>query len=82
MKTLIGTWLCNASSVAGWLDRAPARRDRLARWRRRLARWSRLRHERQQLRHLSDAMLRDIGLTRDDVEREASRPFWDDDGTR
>lgn len=51
-------------------------------WRRllkRLRRWQQLRHERQQLWRLSDATLKDIGLTRADVEREASRPFWDDD---
>jgi uncharacterized protein YjiS (DUF1127 family) len=26
---------------------------------------------------LSDAMLRDIGLSRADAERESTRPFWD-----
>ncbi len=48
----------------------------------RLRRWQQLRHERQQLWRLSDAMLKDIGLSRADVEREASRPFWDDAGWR
>jgi uncharacterized protein YjiS (DUF1127 family) len=33
---------------------------------------------RQALAMLSDHMLRDIGLTRADVERELMRPFWRD----
>ncbi|EPC01246.1 hypothetical protein L861_11775 [Litchfieldella anticariensis FP35 = DSM 16096] len=49
----------------------------LGEWWARLSRWRRLRHERRQLRELSDEMLRDIGLTREDVERESRRPFWD-----
>ncbi|MFC3284828.1 DUF1127 domain-containing protein [Litchfieldella rifensis] len=52
-------------------------RGRFDEWWARLSRWSRLRRERRQLRELSDAMLRDIGLTREDVERESRRPFWD-----
>ncbi|WP_244613404.1 DUF1127 domain-containing protein [Modicisalibacter radicis] len=48
---------------------------------RRLRRWQQLHHERSQLWSLSDATLRDIGLSRADVEREASRSFWDDGGT-
>lgn len=50
------------------------------RWLERLQRWQQLRHERLQLWSLSDAALKDIGLSRADVEREASRPFWDDRG--
>ncbi|MDW5377386.1 DUF1127 domain-containing protein [Halomonas sp. HP20-15] len=45
---------------------------------RRLRRWQQLHRERHQLWSLSDATLKDIGLTRADIEREASRPFWDD----
>ncbi|MEO1330528.1 MAG: DUF1127 domain-containing protein [Pseudomonadota bacterium] len=33
--------------------------------------------ERRALRELSDHQLRDLGLSRADVEREAHRPFWD-----
>lgn len=33
--------------------------------------------QRNELRHLSDAQLRDIGLTRDQANREARRWFWD-----
>jgi uncharacterized protein YjiS (DUF1127 family) len=33
--------------------------------------------QRRHLAELDDAMLRDIGLTRDEARREARRPFWD-----
>lgn len=41
-------------------------RDMLAVWKQRNA-----------LRNLDDAALKDIGLSRREAEREASRPFWD-----
>lgn len=37
--------------------------------------WRRLR-SRQQLFSLTDYQLRDLGLTRDQVTREAIKPFW------
>lgn len=43
-----------------------------------LRRWKILHDQRRQLATLSDATLKDIGLSRVDVEQEASRPFWDD----
>jgi len=36
-----------------------------------------LARQRAALQRLDDAQLRDIGLTRDNVRREANRPFWD-----
>ncbi len=33
--------------------------------------------QRRALRDLDDAILRDIGLTRDEALREATRAFWD-----
>lgn len=33
--------------------------------------------QRRALRDLDEAILRDIGLTRDEALREAARPFWD-----
>jgi uncharacterized protein YjiS (DUF1127 family) len=33
-------------------------------------------HERRQLAQLSDHMMKDIGLTRADVDAEISKPFW------
>lgn len=35
--------------------------------------------ERRQLRRLDEHALKDIGISRADAEREASRPFWDVD---
>ncbi|MGH6900543.1 MAG: DUF1127 domain-containing protein [Geminicoccaceae bacterium] len=32
--------------------------------------------QRRQLAHISDHMLRDIGLTRADARAEAEKPFW------
>ncbi len=39
-------------------------------------RWQERARERHQLASLNDIMLRDIGLTRVDVERECQKPFW------
>ena len=47
--------------------------DRIAR---RLAEWQRRARSRHELQGLSDATLRDIGITRCDVHREARKPFW------
>ncbi len=43
---------------------------------RRLGEWQRRSRSRQELEGLSDATLRDIGLTRCDAHREAHKPFW------
>jgi len=43
-----------------------------------LAHWHRLAAQRRRLASLSEATLKDIGLTRVDVEQEFNRPFWDD----
>jgi uncharacterized protein YjiS (DUF1127 family) len=56
------------SSVSRWL--------RLA-WRQ-LRRWQQLAAERRQLASLSDAALKDLGISRADVYQESERPFWDD----
>jgi uncharacterized protein YjiS (DUF1127 family) len=42
-----------------------------------LRRWHELARERRQLAELDERMLKDLGLSRADVEREAGRPFWD-----
>ncbi|NJJ58876.1 DUF1127 domain-containing protein [Pseudomonas grimontii] len=41
-------------------------------------RWQVLRHERQVLASMNDDALKDIGLSRADVERESHRHFWED----
>ena len=38
--------------------------------------WRARARERRHLARLDDRMLRDIGLSRADVERECRRPFW------
>ena len=44
-------------------------KDRIGEWRRRS-------HSRQELDSLSDATLRDIGISRCDAHRESHKPFW------
>jgi len=51
---------------------------RLEQWWARLKRWQQLARQRRQLAALSDAALKDIGLSRADVLLESERPFWDD----
>lgn len=41
-----------------------------------LWRWQVRARERRQLASLSERMLRDIGLTRADIEGECRKPFW------
>jgi uncharacterized protein YjiS (DUF1127 family) len=43
-----------------------------------LANWERRARSRRELAELSEYSLRDIGLTRADVVRETSKPFWRD----
>jgi len=38
--------------------------------------WNGRWQDREQLREMDPRILRDIGLSRRDVEREASKPFW------
>lgn len=40
--------------------------------------WHELARQRRQLASLSDAMLKDIGLSRSQAYGEANRPFWDE----
>ncbi|MEM8952251.1 MAG: DUF1127 domain-containing protein [Pseudomonadota bacterium] len=41
-----------------------------------LERWRQRREQRRAMAMLSDHLLRDIGLTRQDVEQELRKPFW------
>jgi uncharacterized protein YjiS (DUF1127 family) len=61
-----------AAPALGW--RRP--RSRLARVAALVGRWRRRAAERQDLRRLDDRLLRDIGLTRQDVLDEQEKPFW------
>lgn len=42
----------------------------------RLLLWHELTRQRHQLNMMDDRMLKDIGLTRADVESETQKPFW------
>jgi uncharacterized protein YjiS (DUF1127 family) len=44
----------------------------------RIARWYELTRQRHQLEQMSDAGLKDLGLSRADIYKEIERPFWDD----
>lgn len=54
-----------------WARAAPAPRPE-----RGLRRWLAYRRERQSLADLSPHMLKDIGLTEDDVRKEIAKPLW------
>lgn len=41
-----------------------------------MARWVELRRQRRALAALPDHLLRDVGLSRADVESEIAKPFW------
>ncbi len=41
-------------------------------------RWNELAAQRRLLASMPDATLRDLGLSRADLEQEVERPFWDD----
>ena len=38
--------------------------------------WQSRAHRRRHLDTLDDHLLRDVGLTRDDIRRELDKPFW------
>jgi uncharacterized protein YjiS (DUF1127 family) len=40
--------------------------------------WREVSAQRRQLKNICDHLLKDIGISRVDAEREASRHFWDD----
>ena len=55
------------------------RATHLSRWdqlKLRVTEWHRRARSRRELEGLSDATLRDIGITRCDAHREMNKPFW------
>jgi len=44
----------------------------------RIDRWRTLHYQRQQLASLSDDALKDIGVSRADIQQEIEQPFWHD----
>jgi uncharacterized protein YjiS (DUF1127 family) len=65
--TLPAHWPAHAAApVPGWIDSASNV----------LARWVDTARSRQTLDDLDEHMLRDIGITRDEAQREARKFFW------
>jgi uncharacterized protein YjiS (DUF1127 family) len=54
----------------------PSSTSMLAGLLRRVAIWWRTKRDRRALAAMSDVMLRDVGLTRADIDRELVQPFW------
>ncbi len=60
--------LSHDSSIERWLRS----------WVNRISRWRLLHRQRMELASLSDDALKDMGLSRADIQQEVERPFWDD----
>ena len=57
-------------------DRSAGVAESLRRWVGLVRRWRERSRQRQQLARLDRRMLRDIGITPDEAERECNKPFW------
>lgn len=57
-------------------DRRPPSFRLIARLTGALERWRQRQEQRKSLALLNDRLLQDVGLTRDDVERELRKPLW------
>lgn len=68
----------SATARPAWLSRIWVKLVEILREERRLLVWTEFEKGRQRriLLGLDDRMLRDIGLTRDEAEREAQKRFW------
>lgn len=64
-------------SIIPPVEQARNRRTWILSWFYRLALASARYRQRRDLADLTDEQLRDVGLTRCDVERECAKPFWD-----
>ncbi|MEK1941978.1 MAG: DUF1127 domain-containing protein [Pseudomonas sp.] len=67
-------------AIATALPRAKLRSGErlLARLWKQVKRWNELANQRRLLASMPDATLKDLGLSRADLEQEVERPFWDD----
>jgi uncharacterized protein YjiS (DUF1127 family) len=76
---MFSTHVVTSGTLASRPVARPAERiagDRLVQTYEQVMSWLERVHQRRQLAQLSDHMLKDIGLTRVDVEAELSKPFW------
>ncbi|AQX62239.1 DUF1127 domain-containing protein [Pseudomonas syringae pv. actinidiae] len=64
------------------VDSRPARHVQvgsvLISMKRHIQRWLELHRQRRLLAQMSDGALKDLGLSRADIQQEVERPFWDD----
>jgi uncharacterized protein YjiS (DUF1127 family) len=63
----------NAMTMNSFRTSHPSQWDQI---KRRIGEWQRRSRSRHELESLSDATLRDIGVTRCDAHREIHKPFW------
>jgi uncharacterized protein YjiS (DUF1127 family) len=68
---------CPPASKAGW-SMGRQTRSFIARAFEAVATWHDRARQRRHLAALDDNLLKDIGLTRVDVARETSKPFWEE----
>ena len=71
-------------AIAAALPRGKPRSGQhlLARLWKQVKRWNELAAQRRMLASMPDATLKDLGLSRADLEQEVERPFWDDPFSR
>ena len=79
----LSPWLCDVAVVldAAGVHSPPlaaAGGDWIQRFADRVLTWLQRSQQRRQLGALSDSMLKDMGLSRADVDHETSRRFWQD----
>jgi uncharacterized protein YjiS (DUF1127 family) len=70
--------ILETGGLSSWLSRLHRKLGQLLDRERRRQLWFELDKARQRglLKDLDDRMLKDIGLTRDEANREARKPFW------
>jgi uncharacterized protein YjiS (DUF1127 family) len=76
LRSSAATLAGGAGRTTTWTDHATHGRELLENVAPALLTWLERARQRRHLRMLSDHMLRDIGLSRADVESEAGKPFW------
>jgi uncharacterized protein YjiS (DUF1127 family) len=76
LRSSAATLAGGAARTAGRADHAARGRELLRTGAETLLTWLERAQQRRHLRTLSDHMLRDIGLSRVDIEAEAGKPFW------
>jgi uncharacterized protein YjiS (DUF1127 family) len=79
--TCLDTTRQEERAVFGTSSASPHRLERTARWEKGgvlglLGAWIERWRQRRALAALDDHLLRDLGITREEAERESAKPFW------